>query len=174
MCNVAMVQCVPLLRLHARGECHQCDAPCPGHPQRRLKNGSLRPAKSAPIIYSLAVALRAVIRCGQRQLNRLLGGRGGTRSLGLQRRVFTPDEGSPHFERHWRYRGRATRRSSQRRDIYASPKDPTRSLFLEPSISDQCAYPKRVSIALAAMLPPVTYRPQHLSKQTLWRCDRSP
>ena len=28
----------------------------------RLKNGSLRPAKSAPIIYFLAVALRAVIR----------------------------------------------------------------------------------------------------------------
>src|ERR1700726_434437 len=31
-----------------------------------------------------------------------LGRRGATRSLGLQRRVFTPDEGSPHFERHWR------------------------------------------------------------------------
>ena len=52
----------PLLRLHARGECQQCDAPCPRHPQRRLKNGSLRPAKSPPIIYSLAVALRPVIR----------------------------------------------------------------------------------------------------------------
>src|ERR1700736_1989936 len=37
-------------------------SPCPRHPQRRLKNGSLRPAKSAPIIYSMAVALRAVIR----------------------------------------------------------------------------------------------------------------
>src|SRR6202011_1422262 len=47
MCSVAMVQCVPLLRLHARGECQQCDAPCPRYPQRRLKNGSLRPAKSA-------------------------------------------------------------------------------------------------------------------------------
>src|SRR5216684_7929556 len=32
-----------------------------------------------------------------------LGRRGGTRSLGLQRRVFTPDQGSPHFERHWRF-----------------------------------------------------------------------
>src|SRR5207344_1000863 len=32
-----------------------------------------------------------------------LGRRGGTRSLGLQRRVATPDEGSPHFERHWRF-----------------------------------------------------------------------
>src|ERR1700731_394157 len=32
-----------------------------------------------------------------------LGRRGGTRSLGLQRRIFTPDEGSPHFERHWRF-----------------------------------------------------------------------
>src|ERR1700730_830648 len=32
-----------------------------------------------------------------------LGRRGGTRSLGLQRRVVTPDEGSPHFERHWRF-----------------------------------------------------------------------
>src|SRR5271166_5130634 len=32
-----------------------------------------------------------------------LGRRGGTRSLGLQRRVFAPDEGSPHFERHWRF-----------------------------------------------------------------------
>jgi hypothetical protein len=62
MCSVAMVQCVPLLRLRARGECQQCDAPCPRHPQRRFKNGSLRPAKSAPIIYSMAVALRAVIR----------------------------------------------------------------------------------------------------------------
>jgi hypothetical protein len=29
---------------------------------KALKNGSLRPAKSAPIIYSMAVALRAVIR----------------------------------------------------------------------------------------------------------------
>src|SRR5208337_1767291 len=62
MCSAAMVQSVPLLRLGARGECHRCDAPYPTHPQRRLKNGSLRPAKSAPIIYSLAVALRAVIR----------------------------------------------------------------------------------------------------------------
>ena len=62
MYSVAMVQSGPLLRLHARGECQQCDAPCPRYPQRRLKNGSLRPAKSAPIIYSLAVALRAVIR----------------------------------------------------------------------------------------------------------------
>src|ERR1700730_482588 len=34
-----------------------------------------------------------------------LGRRGGTRSLGLQRRVITPDEGSPHFERHWRFAG---------------------------------------------------------------------
>src|ERR1700738_2057046 len=32
-----------------------------------------------------------------------LGRRGGTRSLGLQPRVFTPDKGSPHFERHWRF-----------------------------------------------------------------------
>src|ERR1700737_3892473 len=32
-----------------------------------------------------------------------LGRRGGTRSLGLQRRVFTPDEGSPHFERYRRF-----------------------------------------------------------------------
>src|ERR1700731_3699043 len=32
-----------------------------------------------------------------------LGRRGGTRSLGLQPRVFTPDEGSPHFERYWRF-----------------------------------------------------------------------
>src|SRR5947208_3599571 len=47
-----MVQSVLLLRLRARGECHQCDAPCPTHSQRRLGNGSLRPAKSAPIIYS--------------------------------------------------------------------------------------------------------------------------
>src|ERR1700730_4492675 len=62
MCSVAMVQSVPLSRLSARGECHQCDAACPTHPQRRLKNGSLCPAKSAPIIYSLAVTLRAVIR----------------------------------------------------------------------------------------------------------------
>jgi site-specific recombinase XerD len=36
-----------------------------------LRNGSLRPAKSAPIIYFLAVALRAVIRWVS-QLNRLL------------------------------------------------------------------------------------------------------
>jgi hypothetical protein len=63
MCSVAMVQYVPLSRLRARGGCHQCDAPCPTHPQGRLKNGSRRPAKNAPIIYSLAVALRAVIRC---------------------------------------------------------------------------------------------------------------
>ena len=62
MYSVAMVQSGPLLRLHARGECQQCDAPCPRYPQRRLKNGSLRPAKNAPIIYSLAVALRVVIR----------------------------------------------------------------------------------------------------------------
>src|ERR1700730_675470 len=62
MCSVAMVQSVPLLRLRARGECHKCDAPCPRHPQRRLKNGSLRPAKSASIIYSRAVALRAAVR----------------------------------------------------------------------------------------------------------------
>src|ERR1700686_520451 len=32
-----------------------------------------------------------------------LGRRGGTRSLGLRRRVVSPDEGSPHFERHWRF-----------------------------------------------------------------------
>src|ERR1700731_347512 len=32
-----------------------------------------------------------------------LGRRGGTGSLGLQRRVVTPDEGSPHFERHGRF-----------------------------------------------------------------------
>src|SRR3984893_11689578 len=32
-----------------------------------------------------------------------LGRRGGFRSLGLQPRVFTPDEGSPHFERYWRF-----------------------------------------------------------------------
>ena len=32
-----------------------------------------------------------------------LGRRGGTRSLELQRRVATPDEGSAHFERHWRF-----------------------------------------------------------------------
>src|SRR4249919_3145135 len=105
MCSVEMVQCGPLLRLSARGECHQCDAPCPRHPQRRLKNGSLRPAKSAPIIYSLAVALRAVIR-GSAAIEptaEALGRRGGTRSLGLQRRIFTPDEGSPHFERHGRF-----------------------------------------------------------------------
>src|SRR6266446_7073172 len=31
-----------------------------------------------------------------------LGRRGGTRSLGLRHRIFTPDEGSPHFEGHWR------------------------------------------------------------------------
>ena len=31
MCSVAMVQSVRLLRLRARGECHQCDAPCPTH-----------------------------------------------------------------------------------------------------------------------------------------------
>src|SRR6202030_801987 len=62
MFSVAMVQSVPLLRLRARGECHQYDAPCPTHPQRRLRNGSLRPEKNAPIIYSMAVALRAVIR----------------------------------------------------------------------------------------------------------------
>ena len=37
MCSVAMVQSVPLLRLRARGECHQCGAPCPTHPQRRLR-----------------------------------------------------------------------------------------------------------------------------------------
>ena len=43
---------------------------------------------------------------GQRQLNRLLKlwvVEARTRSLGLQRRVVTPDEGSPHFERHWRF-----------------------------------------------------------------------
>ena len=43
---------------------------------------------------------------GQRQLNRLLKlwvVEAGTRSLGLQRRVVTPNEGSPHFERHWRF-----------------------------------------------------------------------
>src|SRR6202045_534453 len=39
-----------------------------------------------------------------------------------------------------------TQRLSQRRDIYASTKGPTRSLFLEPSISDQRAYPRKVSI----------------------------
>src|SRR6266478_4607579 len=32
-----------------------------------------------------------------------LGRRGGTRSRGLQRRIFTADKGSPHFERHWRF-----------------------------------------------------------------------
>src|SRR6202048_1724612 len=32
-----------------------------------------------------------------------MGHRGGTRSRGLQRRIFTPDEGSAHFERHWRF-----------------------------------------------------------------------
>src|ERR1700738_1383286 len=62
MCSVAMVQFVPLLRLRARGECRQCDAPCPTPAQRRLRNGSLRPARNAPIIYFLAVALRSVIR----------------------------------------------------------------------------------------------------------------
>ena len=48
---------------------------------------------------------------GQRQLNRLLKlwvVEAGLRSLGLQRRVVTPDEGSPHFERH----GRSTDSSS--------------------------------------------------------------
>ena len=43
---------------------------------------------------------------GTRQLNRLLKlwvVEAGTRSLGLQRKVFTPDEGSSHFERHWRF-----------------------------------------------------------------------
>ena len=35
MCSVAMVQSARLLRLRARGECHQCGAPCPGHRQRR-------------------------------------------------------------------------------------------------------------------------------------------
>src|SRR6516225_9956155 len=64
MCSVAMVQSVKLLKLRVREECHQCDAPCQGHPQRRLKNGSLRPAKSALIISSRGVALAAVIRWG--------------------------------------------------------------------------------------------------------------
>ena len=40
--------------------------------KRRLKNGSLRPAKSSPIIYSLAVAVEGRHPMGQRQLNRLL------------------------------------------------------------------------------------------------------
>ena len=60
MCKVAMAQSVRLLRLRAREECHRCGAPCPGHPQSRFKNGSLPRAKSEPIIYSLAVALRTV------------------------------------------------------------------------------------------------------------------
>ena len=95
----------PVIEVARRGECHQCDAPCPTHPQSRLKNGSRRPAKSSPIIYSLAVALRAVSD-GSAAIEppaEALGGRGGTRSLGLQRRVVTPDEGSPHFERHGRF-----------------------------------------------------------------------
>ena len=44
MCSVAMVQSVLLLRLRARGECRQCDAPCPTYSQRCLRKGSLRPA----------------------------------------------------------------------------------------------------------------------------------
>src|SRR6266404_6743006 len=32
-----------------------------------------------------------------------LGRRGGTRSRGLQRRIFTADKGSPYFERHGRF-----------------------------------------------------------------------
>ena len=52
----------PVIEVARARECHQCDAPCPTHPQRRLRNGSLRPAKSSPIIYSLAVALRVLIR----------------------------------------------------------------------------------------------------------------
>ena len=42
---------------------------------------------------------------GQRQLNRLLKLWVVEARLdpGLQRRVVTPDEGSPHFERHWRF-----------------------------------------------------------------------
>ena len=40
--------------------------------KRRLKNGSLRPAKNSPIIYSLAVAVEGRHPMGQRQLNRLL------------------------------------------------------------------------------------------------------
>ena len=62
MCKVAMAQSVKLLKFGAQEACRQCGAPCPGHPRRRSKDGSLRPAKSAPIIYSLAVALRVVIQ----------------------------------------------------------------------------------------------------------------
>ena len=69
-CSVAMVQSVPSLKLRARGESHRCDAPCPKYPQRRLQNGSPRPAKSVPIIYSPADALGSRPMSG-RQLNRL-------------------------------------------------------------------------------------------------------
>ena len=72
MCSVAMVQSVPLLRLRARGERRQCGAPCPTHRQRRLKNGSLRRAKNAPIIYSLAGGVEGRHPMDQRQLSRLL------------------------------------------------------------------------------------------------------
>ena len=60
-CNVAMVQSVTLLRLPERVGCRRCDAPCPKYPERQLRNGLPRPAKSVLTIYSLA-APRAVVR----------------------------------------------------------------------------------------------------------------
>jgi Phage integrase family len=60
----------------------------------------------------------------------------------------------------------ATRRSNPQPDIYVSPKSPTRSLFLEPSISD-----RHKVLGMGCDAIPSTYRPQHLRKQTLQRRD---
>ena len=56
--SVAMVGSAPFWVARARGM-PPVRCALSGASTRRLKNGSLRPAKSAPIIYSMAVALRA-------------------------------------------------------------------------------------------------------------------
>jgi hypothetical protein len=61
--------------------------------------------ESVQIIFSQAGAPVLVVQWGSTHepSAEILDCRGGTRFFGLQRRVFTPDEGSPHFERHWRF-----------------------------------------------------------------------
>ena len=90
-CSIAMVQSVPSLKLRARGESHRCDAPCP--PQRRLQNGSPRPAKR--LVRQKACRLFIPRRClGQSSNERaaiepsveVVGGRGRIRSPGLWRK----------------------------------------------------------------------------------------
>ncbi|MFZ2142925.1 MAG: tyrosine-type recombinase/integrase, partial [Xanthobacteraceae bacterium] len=72
MYSVAMVQSGPLLRLHARGECQQCDAPCPKVSTKALEKWITASGKKRTDYLFHGRGVEGRHPMGQRQLNRLL------------------------------------------------------------------------------------------------------